>query len=181
MRIGGGSVPNAEKIANEALLMMRDYNFYGKMLYDAIKASGLEIFILDESWCERQGNRDMKQFRGYAKEKEIVMFFTRFETEESMKWLLLHEIGHWALMQSIGCMSFMSIARQKHYQNKGMCNGNDTMYYNQQGFQEEYRKDAVHDSDPEEHLANIFADGVMGASYGRPWWRKRIAEVENGA
>jgi hypothetical protein len=178
MKIGEGSVSSAKQIINDVVTMIRYYNCLGVDISKSLSAADLTVFIPDESGCREIGNESMTEFRGYAKETRIIICFTRYETTESVKWLLLHEIGHWVLMHNQDSAAFMNISRQQHYKNVGICKGVNTIYNAEPGFHKEYMKDAVHDADPEEHISNLFATAILGEDLGRPWWRANIEKVK---
>jgi len=177
MKISEGSISCTKQVINDVILMIRRYNYFGADLSASLNDADLTILIPDESAYPTLGNESMIEFRGYAKGNNIILFFTRYETIKSVEWLLLHEIGHWVLMQNQASAAFMAISRQQHYKAAGIYKGANTIYYFEPGFHKEYMKDKVHDADPEENLSNLFATAIIGEDLGRPWWRANIEKV----
>ena len=105
-------------------------------------------------------------FRAWnAPHKGIRMFVDETETPDSVKWGILHEVGHSFVTHTPGLNRLRKIPKPLNYATS----------------------DEAHASVPEEQFCNAFADylaprmGVTGAGYDRAWWRKRVEAYGYGA
>lgn len=99
-------------------------------------------------------------YRGWCKywSGEIVILCDETETERSIQWIALHELGH----LQCGKAPFFDYAMEQ--ENK---NNNRTTY--------DWKDDWGHEVDAEEKLVNRIATAYMGGyEYARPWWRPRV-------
>lgn len=98
-------------------------------------------------------------FRAFARGNEIVIFDDSTETNASLLWLLLHEVGHiWVTRTP---------KLRKQFRSKLLPSGYMT-------------SDSAHESAPEEQFANMMADtwykeySGQSGSFHRLWWRDRV-------
>ena len=98
-------------------------------------------------------------FRAFAKGNEVVLFDDSTETNSSLLWLLLHEVGHiWVTRTP---------KLRKQFRSKILPSGYMT-------------SDSAHESAPEEQFANMMADAWykeysgQSGSFHRLWWRDRV-------
>jgi hypothetical protein len=98
-------------------------------------------------------------FRAWnAPHKQIRMFVDETETPDSVKWGILHEVGHSFVTHTPGLNRLRKIPKPLNYATS----------------------DKAHAAVPEEQFCNAFADhlapmmGVQGRGYDRAWWRKRV-------
>lgn len=154
-----------------------DRNTYGAIIADYIcEKEDLTITFANEKTMfeKEEGLKNLTTCRGFATDTEIVVFCTRYESLESIKWILLHEIGHSILKSNLPVRSLSYFVKEKFYKDEGIYTGEAEYYTEQPGWREEYQKDGIHENDPEEVFVSEFATSIMGVDYSRKWWRENI-------
>jgi len=101
-------------------------------------------------------------------DKTVIVFVDEAETDESIFWLIIHEIMHieirsgWLLLYSGLYREVEKKARKLDLSFGGYLNLIR-------------RDDDLHESDPEEEICNRVATSLIGKDCGRKWWRSRKA------
>lgn len=101
-------------------------------------------------------------FRAYTRDAHVVILVDKTETQQSLIWLLLHELSHVAVNGAPALdAAFRSVPRPNGY----------------------LTSDAAHESWPEEQFANAVADRMaplLGSQPGlnRLWWRQRTRSAQ---
>ena len=113
-----------------------------------------------------------KQYRGECDYNNIIMYFSKNETIESMTWLFLHELGHMVIQHNEAIKGMLHFAKRQDYMNKGI-GSRDKVYWLDDKYDEYYNSDEGHESDLEEHIVSEFATYIMGKDYSRKWWREQ--------
>jgi hypothetical protein len=101
-------------------------------------------------------------FRAFARGSQITIFDDETESEKSILWLLLHELGHvWVSRNDKLRSHFRTMKKPKGY----------------------LTSDSAHEAAPEEQFANMMADNWFKqlmdepGSYHRIWWRKQVIGI----
>lgn len=151
-------------------------NTYGYIIKAYLEQEDFEvIFTSEESMFDTDSQiKDMVTRRGFAEDKRIVIHCTKYESVESIKWIFIHELGHIIIKKYGSVMALMYFVKEKFYKDIGLFNGQYDYYSQVEGWNEEYHKDEVHESDPEEILVSSFATNLIGFDYSRHWWRNNI-------
>lgn len=136
----------------------------------------LYSFCINKDFELRVVKTDEKDYRGECFFNKIVMFESKYETIESMKWLFLHELGHLFLQQNEVAKSLLILSKRQFYFDKGFGDRNN-YYWNADGYYKYYNSDEGHESDPEERIVSDFATWVIGKDYSRKWFRERQKEL----
>lgn len=90
-------------------------------------------------------------------------------TEESLKWVFWHELGHVYYYNEYEC-SYYNSANIMNWKFNWDYPHTDEEYTN---------NDDVHESYPKEIFANLFANTMLNYCMDRHWWRKNYKEVTN--
>lgn len=109
-----------------------------------------------------------KQFFSYVgdTERKHLLIFKKdnVETEESVKWLIMHEITHAYVSEYLLKLRDLEVLAVNELATRLEINSYKGIVEN----------DGLHESLPEEALANAIATAIVGGNYDRFWWRKRI-------
>lgn len=124
-----------------------------------------------EGW-EYKGDDSFRAFN-MLKEKIIYIFVDDAETQDSMLWLVFHELTHTAISNEILLAYYFAHKRDDFLLDT---HGITIDQY----FADETisLRDDVHENLPEEVFCNQVATRIVGADYSRPWWRERRALVQ---
>lgn len=108
-------------------------------------------------------------FRAWSShdEKSIVIFKDEVETEESLIWLLIHELTHLEIRLAPWLLIYSGLFYEAENIRKNL---NVSLHDYCQMIRE---NDDLHENDPEEKLCNYVATTLVGKSYDRHWWRER--------
>lgn len=155
-------------------------NTYGYLLSKYFTEEPIEVVITNEDsiYIEDSNIINLTTRRGFAEDNKIVIHGTRYETIESIKWILLHELGHRIIKKYSSVLSLMYFVREKFYKEIGLFKGEQEYYSLAPNWREEYHKDEVHEKDPEEILVSSFATNIIGFDYSRHWWRENIRKID---
>jgi hypothetical protein len=85
---------NSVKFIDDAFAALSSVNNWGLSIANTAKNASdddLTIHIHDEDGTAKQKNPTLTEYRGFAGFCNIHIFATRYETEESLKWIFLHE------------------------------------------------------------------------------------------
>lgn len=174
--------------------VMKDVsNYYIFHIVDYIESSEKQITIniLNEAETindEYNTNKNLTSFRAYIIH-DITIFYTRYETVESIVWLIFHEIAHSILrtdMRTFCVFRMVDQAMTNEYAKKYIPGHNSAFdktldfskpLYNQEYFKKLYDRTEFHDMLLEERISNIFATMIMGKNYNRTWWEKNIKKI----
>ena len=115
-----------------------------------------------DNYC-KEFNLKLKEFRGMSWENGIIMLNNIYETQESLCWILLHELGH---------MTAVKIKKTLGYDLLVMLSGGSLNDMSKEEYNEYVSNDVIHEARYEEQFANQFANTIIGKSYDRYWWRK---------
>lgn len=109
-----------------------------------------------------------KQFFSYVgdTERKHLLIFKKdnVETEESVKWLIMHEITHAYVSEYL--------LKLRDLENLAVNELATRLEIN--AYKEIVENDGLHEDLPEEVFANAIATAIVGGNYDRFWWRKRI-------
>ncbi len=169
-------------------------NYYVTHIIDYIESTENEINvnILNEAEAvadEHNINENLTTFRAYII-YDIIVFYTRYETVESIVWLIFHEIAHSILRTDLRTFCVFRMVDQvmaNEYAKKRIPDHNSTFdktldfskpLYDQEYFKKLYDKTDFHDILLEERICNIFATMIIGKNYNRNWWEKNIRKIE---
>lgn len=173
-----------EKI-KQAILDKFDYieenTAFGDYIKEFSLESNVEIHIKnEEETLEDEENfcKTLTEFRAYQKGSKIVLFDTRYETEESMLWKFFHELMHYIIGKDIFVYTAIDLLNQKYLLDNKIIQNNKQIYFAQSGFNEKYREDKVHENMPTEVICNNFATHIVGKDLSRPWWREKIKIID---
>jgi len=103
----------------------------------------------------------------------IVVFVEEFDTTDSLRWILCHELTHYevgyspSLYRAFKNLHSKYIKEVENKLNKKWCT-------------KIYLKDNIHDNEPEEILCDQVATAIVGENYGRKWWRKQLRKQKCG-
>lgn len=160
-----------------------DESFFLTILKDQIlENSDLTITIKDqfETYADVENvNNSLTEFRGYQKGNEIVAFYTKYETDESILHIIFHELFHYVIDRDLGAWCLLKSINQYYLKDKKIIENTKINYMKDKKFEEEYERDVIHDNIPEEKLANDFATYIVGDDYDRRWWRYNIQMVDD--
>lgn len=106
---------------------------------------------------------DINEFRALAWPSGLIVLNGLHETDKSLCWLLLHELGH----VTVNLM-------EKAIDNEvlKMLSGGALNEMTREEYIDYSTNDDVHEARYEEQFANQFANVIMGECYDRHWWRK---------
>lgn len=143
----------------------------------------ITVWVCDESTmaeaynqCYAPGNDinferdvgDFYAFRAFVEYscRNICVFYTKYETPDSILWILAHEFAHYHIHKS------QAFARYMRYKNQ--------LAFAKYDFDPNYNDDIVHEMWFEEQFCNDFANFQSGAGDGdrcfdRVWWRNQKA------
>jgi len=146
-------------------------------------SENIQLWICDEATipevynqCYAPGNdvdfeRDnigVYSFRAFVEYscRNICIFYTKYETPDSVLWMIAHEFAHYHIHKS------PAFAKYMRYKNR-----QETAKYD---FTPNYNDDLVHEMHFEERFCNDFAnyetgDGNSDRCYDRVWWRNQKA------
>ena len=164
-------------------------NYYVGTIVEYIKDpdNHIDINILTESQAledTHNTNKDLISFRAYII-YDITVFYTRYETDESIIWLILHEIAHRIMRTDARTFCIMRMVDQvianeyakTHYPDHNSTDEKSFDFglplYNQTYFTSLYEKTDFHNALLEEQICNTFATMVIGKDYSRNWWEER--------
>lgn len=102
----------------------------------------------------------------------IGIYFTQYETIESITWLIIHELTHFAIRES-GILDLYFLLCRDDFA--------ESLSYNPTLFAKDYnlhRQDEIHENIPEEAFANSVATKIIGKNYDRKWWREQIKLIK---
>lgn len=160
-------------------------NYFLNLIYmlDLVK-SDLHVVVKNEEQTledEFNVNKSLTEFRGYQCKDDIVVFATRYETKESVEFIIFHEIFHYVMDRALGPWCLLKVLNQKFLY--------DTYLLEDKELKEDYRyidsyikaydKDRYHEAMPEEKMCNDFAKFITGNDRDRFWWRENIRKVDN--
>lgn len=102
--------------------------------------------------------------------RNICIYYTRYETPDSILWLLAHEFAHYHIHKSYAFSAYMRFQNQK--ENK------------KYDFAPSYSDDLVHEMNFEERFCNEIAnfksgDGTNERCFDRIWWRNQKDIIDN--
>lgn len=172
-----------ENIKDRVLGRMKE-NYYFNILYGEILAnSNLNILIKDEEETledEFNVNKSLTEFRGYQCKDDIVVFATRYETEESVEFIIFHEIFHYIIDRDLGSWCLMKMLNQDFLFSEGLISKEDLKvnYVDISNYVDAYETDEIHEAMPEEKMCNDFARFITKINRDRLWWRENIAKVD---
>ncbi len=115
-----------------------------------------------DNYCKHY-NLDINEFRGMSWDDGTIMLNNTYETEESLCWIMLHELGHITAQQ---------IASKFDYDTLEILSGGALSEMSKEQYTEYCSNDEIHESRFEEIFANQFANVIIGKCYDRYWWRK---------
>jgi hypothetical protein len=181
---------NAEKAENDFINVAHKYlgasrnNYYFRPIHDFIKLCDCEVVIKrDEEIKEDVFNieHSYESFRGYHIGHTITLFYSKYETQESMVFVLFHELFHEIVSNDETIRSIFNMINQLNTQ-KFLTNARrdglidvTTNIFQEPEFKRLYdESDYFHDNLSEEHTANDFATALIGFKYDRAWWRQQI-------
>lgn len=166
----------------ELLEKSRNINGYGRCIRNFCLNNDKDfdvIFTNESTMLDNPDINSITRSRGYQNH-QIVIYCTRYETINSIKWIFLHELAHFIFDTNLSIMSVLYFICEKYYKDIGQYNGESDYYYTNKDLNEKYiSSDEIHENDPEEKLANEFASSLIGCDYSRPWWRERIKIIDN--
>lgn len=119
-----------------------------------------------KDWSGRRSERPDEPYscRGWCGSNEIVVLYDETETPESIKWIILHELGHAVCNRTY--MFDQAMSEENKIEGR-------TTY--------EWKDDVGHEADSEERLVNRIATAWCGGQErARPWWRPRVVARERG-
>lgn len=151
-----------------------------KTILDGFYKSNLLVRVFDEAQAlsdPMNSTKSLTRFRGYLINNVITLYFTRYETLDSIVSSLLHEVCH-AIIQS-NPMTFYVIATLNGTTLKEHGVDLATPFWTKQEVSELCKDDAVHERLYEEKMCDSFAAAVTGYTYNREWWRKQIELIDN--
>lgn len=169
------------KVINSVLDMINEENYFFKPIYDYLQQPDLTIIIKNEQESLTDVlNEDstLTEFRAYLQYETIVIYHTRYETLNSIVWILLHEIMHYVINYNTIVYCMFKVLNQNFLVDNGIHISLDNNYQHDINFINAYKKDSVHEHMPEEKLCNNFATFLLGYNCDRKWWRKQIVSID---
>ena len=102
--------------------------------------------------------------------RNICIYYTKYETPDSILWMLAHEFTHYHIHRSYAFAAYMRYKNQK-----------ENAKYD---FAPDYSDDLVHEMNFEERFCNDVAnfksgDGTTDRCFDRVWWRNQKAIIDN--
>lgn len=156
-----------EKLRESICNVMNDFitdNPYSIAIYSFCINNDFDVEVIETN---------DKNYRGECDYNKITMYFSQYETVESMTWLFLHELGHMFIQHSEVIKGMLHYAKRQDYEKKGI-GSKVKVYWLDDKYDEFYNSDEGHESDLEEHIVSEFATYVIGKDYSRAWWRNQI-------
>lgn len=137
---------------------------------------GTEEELLND---ERNKSGTLTQFRGYIIENKIILFYTRYETIDSLVHSILHELCHYIFSQNLLNISLLRLLNGGFLKEKGVIEDFKEDYTTITNYEQITTKDEIHENLIEERLCDYFAKTIVGEDYSRSWWRENIKKVDN--
>lgn len=112
-------------------------------------------------------------FRAWCRtsQREIFIFVDECENDDSIIWLIMHELTHIDIHHSNIMNFFLGIQRDQWLKNIKLSPDD---YFSPTMM----NRDELHEADPEEQVCNNVASTFLcGKTYDRAWWRKRKNEM----
>ena len=102
--------------------------------------------------------------------RNICIFYTKYETPDSILWLLAHEFAHYHIHKSYAFAGYMRFKNRK-----------ENARYD---FAPDYSDDLVHEMNFEERFCNEIANYKSGDEttercFDRVWWRNQKSIIDN--
>ena len=122
-------------------------------------------------------SQTIKEFRSYYLPGKIYLFATRYETDDSIFHLFLHELCH-ALVSLNPLMHYGLLAATGQYiisLGKELDIKSD--FWTTEEYENIIKGSDIHDLLPEEKLCDSFASSLVGFKYDRSWWMSQWEQV----
>lgn len=175
IKIGGISVKVHPSVGRQHLSLLLNDQVQDHLGSYWSNLPSVEVYIFPRSWLteetwrewytcpEDSPNRRLPNpygVRGWCEgeKSHIVVLVDDTETDESVLWLVVHELTHFALDHARFLRYMLALERDEIGQSHD---------YDQSD-------DEEHERNPEEVLCNRFATVFTGADRGRKWWRARM-------
>lgn len=143
----------------------------------------LDIVICGETEAQEYYNKyfpgvfkGVTTHRGFFTRRQqnplIVIYYSRYEDQNSVDWLVLHEVTHFVISQNRLLKEYFNKKEIEYLQRRNI---DPEEYYSD--FSNAYMSDQIHEGLPEEVFANDVATRELDrCDYSRKWWRERIEE-----
>ena len=157
-------------------------NFAFKLVWDNITRESITVTIGGEQELiddPHNTSKTIKEFRSYCLMGNIFLFYTKYETDESLVHLFLHELCHIFIQKNPYTFHMMQAMTGNKIVNEGYDIDISEQFWASKKCENIIKSNDIHDSLPEETLCDDFASSMLGFRYDRSWWMNRWEEIDN--
>lgn len=159
------------KVINEVAIIYDDNKYLQSFSSGCYKMREILDWNVRAVCVNEEISKQFFSYTGDTKHKHLLIFKKdNVETEESVKWLIMHEITHAYVSEYLLKLRDLEDLAVNELATRLKINS----------YKEIVENDGLHESLPEEALANTVATMIVGADYNRFWWRKKQKVVEGG-
>lgn len=164
----------------DCIKMYLSENVYATEIFKILTTVDFNINVKNEEELTKDiynESKTLTQYRAYTIGNNINIFNTRYETVESLTYVLFHEICHYMIRLNDLTFLLFEQLNALSLKEKGLVKDFKEQASSIPNFEQLTTEDDIHENLPEEQICNAFAEAIVGKNYNRLWWRENIRKV----